>query len=69
MEDKPRCPRPAQVIVPWAGKIIKCCRRHALGLVRLGGAMGSPVEARELPPNHDTCELPDDLDKDDEAHK
>ncbi len=60
-EETKRCSNKAEVAVPWAGKIMKGCKKHATGLVMLGNAMGSPVEARELPPNNDGCEFADDL--------
>ena len=61
MENKNKCKNKAEVAVPWAGKILKGCEKHARGLVLLGEVMGSPIEARRLPPNKDKCEFADDL--------
>lgn len=55
-----KCPKGAEVAVPWAGKIMKGCKEHANSLCILGEAMGSPLEARLLPPNKDNCEFGND---------
>ena len=60
MDDK-KCPNNAEVIVPWAGKILKGCKKHANAMAILGNVMGAPVEARALPPKSDKCEFQDDL--------
>lgn len=59
-----KCKNKAEVAIPWAGKIMKGCKRHANAMVMLGNVIGSSIEARELPPNNDKCEFQDDLDKD-----
>ena len=60
-----KCPGKSEVAIPWAGKIMKGCRKHARAMNILGNVMGSPIECRELPPNNDPCEFNNDLEKND----
>ncbi len=56
-----KCKNNAEIAIPWAGKILKGCPQHANGICVLANAMGTPIEARKLPPNKDKCEFADDL--------
>lgn len=59
--EKEKCKNKAEVVVPWAGKILICCKLHGIAFVAIGNAIGSPVEPKLLPPNNDGCEMMDDL--------
>ena len=56
-----KCKNKAEIIIPWAGKIMKGCKKHANAMNILASVMGSPIEIRSLPENNDNCEFNNDL--------
>lgn len=60
METK-KCQGKAETVIPWGGKIMKGCRKHAHAMNVLASITGNPIEIRTLPVNDDPCEFNDDL--------
>jgi len=56
-----KCKNKAETAIPWAGKIMKGCKKHAHSMNILAQVIGSPIEIRELPQNNDNCEFSNDL--------
>lgn len=57
-----KCNEIAQFVVPWAGKTLLFCERHTREISALGGAMGTPLEARPINTT-DECEQIEEAEK------
>jgi hypothetical protein len=44
-----KCTEQARITLPWGGKLLNYCPVHANQIVKLGNAMGSPVQAQLIP--------------------
>ena len=42
------CKNKAEYLVPWAGKQVKACEKHAKQLTTLGNVIGSPVQVAKV---------------------
>ena len=45
---KNKCPKKAEFVAPWAGKLIKGCDTHINDLRVLGNVTGSPIEVQSI---------------------
>lgn len=52
------CGEPVEYAVPWAGKILDVCKYHSVAFVKLGAAIGSPIEVRGVVSDK-TCQQKD----------
>jgi hypothetical protein len=50
------CENTAKFRAPWAGKIIKCCIRHAAMLEVMGRSMGNTLQVEVIENNDLKCE-------------
>lgn len=55
-----KCKNQAKYLVPWSGRQLKCCEKHAKELSILGNAIGLSVQVAEVA-MLDKCEMLDDL--------
>ena len=53
------CKNKAEYLVPWAGKQIKACDKHARQLSMLGQIIGSPIQVARVKMS-DLCQQPED---------
>jgi len=57
------CPNKAKFLVPWGDKILKYCAVHAIGLCKLGEAIGSPLKIERISNDNIDCEGNNDLEQ------
>ena len=38
-----QCGKKATIAIPWAGKILKQCEEHAIQVMTIASAIGSPI--------------------------